>query len=414
MQSLLILGRQPELGLAEIESLYGADKLQPLNHQAVIVDIDPCRLAFDRLGGSLKFCKVLTTLDTTNWSEIEQFLIKVSPEQAKAIPEGKMTLGLSLYNFSLVSKDIMATGLKLKRAISKSGRTVRFVPNKEPSLNTAQVIHNNLLKANGWELILVKANHKTVIAQSVKVQNINAYARRDQARPSRDAKVGMLPPKLAQIMVNLSVGQIPEDKLESICDIPEDHTTPPPDLGQVVLDPFCGSGVILQEARLMGYGVYGTDIDRRMVSYSKDNLSWLDKHFKTSQSAIALEMADATEHKWSKAFDFVASETYLGPAYSSPPGLSQLESTIDNCSGIIKKFLNNIHSQIKPGSRLCLALPAWQIKPNQFKRLPLIDQISALGYNHLSFEHAGQTLIYARPSQIVARELIVITRKSLS
>jgi predicted HAD superfamily phosphohydrolase YqeG len=69
MQSLLILGRQPELGLAELESLYGADKLSPLGSQAVIVDVDPCLLAYDRLGGSTRFCKILTTLETNSWEE---------------------------------------------------------------------------------------------------------------------------------------------------------------------------------------------------------------------------------------------------------------------------------------------------------------------------------------------------------
>src|SRR5487761_1448924 len=108
MQSLLILGRQPDLGLAELESLYGADKLIPLNKHAVIVDIDPCLLAFDRLGGSIKFCKVLTELNTNNWPEIETFLCKVSPEQSKQMPAGKMQLGLSLYGFNLSPSAIIA------------------------------------------------------------------------------------------------------------------------------------------------------------------------------------------------------------------------------------------------------------------------------------------------------------------
>jgi hypothetical protein len=44
------------------------------------------------------------------------------------------------------------------------------------------------------------------------VQDIDAYAERDFERPMRDAFVGMLPPKLAQIMLNLAVG---EEFLES-------------------------------------------------------------------------------------------------------------------------------------------------------------------------------------------------------
>ncbi len=106
MQSLMILGRQPELGLAELESLYGAGKIRPVGDKAAVVDVDPCLLAFDRLGGSVKFCKILTELDTTDWKAIEKFLVEVSPGHSQKMPEGKMRLGLS------------AIGLKVSAAAS--------------------------------------------------------------------------------------------------------------------------------------------------------------------------------------------------------------------------------------------------------------------------------------------------------
>ena len=62
MESLLVLGRQPALGLAELESLYGADAVKAAGAQAAIVSVDPCLLAFDRLGGS---SKVLQSIDDT-------------------------------------------------------------------------------------------------------------------------------------------------------------------------------------------------------------------------------------------------------------------------------------------------------------------------------------------------------------
>jgi len=74
--------------------------------------------------------------------------------------------------------------------------------------------------------------------------------------------------------------------------------------------------------------------------------------------------------------------------------------------------LQNLHGQLKPGTRLCLAVPAWQTRPDQFKYLPLIDQIDDLGYNRVSFEHIrDEDLLYYRSDQIVARQLLVITRK---
>jgi len=412
MQSLLILGRQPALGLVELESLYGADKLRPIGDKAVVVDVDPCLLAFDRLGGSVKFCKILTTLETTNWHQIEKFLLQVSPGHSEAMPAGKMQLGLSVISLDVGLKQLEHTALNLKKVIKKTGRNVRAIPNKSLELNSAQVLHNNLTGPTGWELNFIKNGSQTIVAQTVKVQDIESYAQRDRGRPKRDAKVGMLPPKLAQIIINLAAGRLPEDKLESICDIPADQEIPLTLLNQSVLDPFCGTGVILQEAALMGYYPYGTDLDQRMVDYSEENLSWLIMGNSRLHSIdFRLFPGDATTAQW-KEFDFVASETYLGRPFTSPPSSEILAQTVAECNLIIKKFMQNIAGQIKSGTRLCLAVPAWQTKPGQFKHLPLIDQIGDLGYNQVSFEHVGDDqLIYYRSDQITTRQLIVITRK---
>jgi len=412
MQSLLILGRQPELGLAELESLYGADKLRAVGDHAAVVDIDPCLLAFDRLGGSIKFCKVLTTLDTTNWRDVEAFLRKVGPGHAATMPEGKMRLGFSTLGMGVSIKQMEASGLSLKKAIRAAGRSARLVPNKTHELNSAQVIHNQLTGPTGWELVFVRDGQQTIIAQTVKVQDIEAYTTRDRGRPKRDAKVGMLPPKLAQIIINLAVGQLTEDKLSSICDIPAGAEIPRPQLGQTILDPFCGTGVILQEATLMGYDIYGTDLEPRMVDYSKANLDWLQQRYNLAESTGHLDVGDATEHKWTKSTDFVAAETYLGRPFTSYPSSEILAQTATDCNLIIKRFLKNLQTQLASGTRICLAIPAWQTRPNEFKNLPLIDQIDDLGYNQVSFEHTGvDKLIYYRSDQIVARRLIVLIRK---
>lgn len=412
MQSLLILGRQAELGLAELESLYGAAAVRRAGTQAAIVDIDPCLLAFKRLGGSIKFAKVLGTLNTTTWKVVEKFLVDQAPDKARMVPEGKLHLGLSLYGFSESLRRIEATGLTLKKAIRATGRSVRLVPNKETELNSAQVIHNKLTGTNGWELLFVRDGNKTIIAQTVMVQDIEDYTKRDRERPARDAKVGMLPPKLAQIIINLASGPLPEQQLQNICDIPADQPVPFNILEQRVLDPFCGTGVLLQEATLMGYRTIGTDLEPRMISYTRKNLDWLQAQYDVPELDAELAIGDATNHTWATRPDIVACETYLGRPFTSVPTGEILSQTISECNLIIRKFLQNIHGQLESGSRLCLAVPAWSVAGQKQKTLPLIDQIEELGYNGVSFEHIGpDPLVYHRPDQIVARQLLVLTRK---
>ena len=62
MSTICLLGRQPAIGLAELESLYGATAVTPLDHHAALVEAD---VDFARLGGSIKAAQYLTTLETT-------------------------------------------------------------------------------------------------------------------------------------------------------------------------------------------------------------------------------------------------------------------------------------------------------------------------------------------------------------
>jgi SAM-dependent methyltransferase len=228
----------------------------------------------------------------------------------------------------------------------------------------------------------------------------------------------MLPPKLAQIIINLAVGPAEFAKVSpklsgDICLAPEDNTKMRAGRARTrLLDPFCGTGVILQEARLMGYDAYGTDLEPRMIDYTRTNLEWLTAKYQLPATDHQSEAADATNHHWKPQPDVIATETYLGRPFTAPPSTEVLGQTVSDCNLILKKFLQNIHGQLAPGTRLCLAIPAWQIKPGQFRHLPLIDQISDIGYNRVRFDRVrDEDLLYFRSDQIVARELLVTTRK---
>ncbi len=406
MKSLLILGRQPALGLAELESLFGAANLRPVGSEAALLAIDAAEVPFARLGGSVKLAKVLTTLDTTNWKDIAAYLAKTIPDHLQHVPEGKLRLGLSTYGLRVRPQEINATGLSLKKIIKAEGRSVRVIPNKTTALNSAQVLHNQLTGPTGWELVLVRHGNKTILAQTVAEQDIEAYAKRDQNRPARDAKVGMLPPKLAQVLVNLAVGKIEEREVRS-----EERA---------ILDPFCGTGVLLQEAMLIGYQAYGTDIEPRMIDYSRKNLAWLsDQYPKRRHPSPELEVGDATTHTWSSLFTSyhlpttvsVACETYLGKPLTSLPPRHVLDPIMAECDDIHEKFLRNIGDQIKPGTRLCLAVPAWRTKSG-FLHLKTLAKLDELGYTRQKFVHArNEELVYHRPDQTVARELVVLEKQ---
>lgn len=403
--SIAVLGRQPAIGLAELEALFGADAVQRVGAEAASIDLPADQIDFKRLGGTMKLAKLLTILDFTDWQKIEDYLAEELPKHTCCITEGKFTLGLSLYGFKINPKRVNATGLSLKKVIKATDRPVRIVPNKSLELSSAQVLHNKLFTSHNWELLLIRDEGKTYLAQTTNVQDIEAYAARDQARPARDAKVGMLPPKLAQTLINLAVGKLESNEQQAM----NNEVT--------VLDPFCGTGVVLQEALLMGYDVIGTDLDQRMVEYSQINLKWLQEKWNLEDTAWEAEAGDATDHQWpelsalsSQHSAYVACETYLGRPFSSAPNHATLQKVMQDVDTIHEKFLKNVAQQTQKGFRMCIAIPAWRVG-RSFKHLKVLDSLGGIGYTRVSFAHArDEDLIYHRESQFVGRELVVLER----
>lgn len=384
---LCILGRQPALCLAELEAIVGSQNIQQFGNTALVNDVGhPLQQEF--LGGTIKIADVLAEVADTSSDTIFTATRNWLEAAANALPEGKIVIGVSTYGLRLQPVRIQQFALSLKKIAKNAGRSARVVPNKSSELNAAQVLHNHLTDPKNIEIVLASNGKKTVIARTLSVQNIDEYSDRDYGRPLRSAKVGMLPPKLAQMMLNLA------------------HVTS----GMTVLDPFCGTGVVLQEAALRGCNVYGTDISEQMVRYTRDNLVWIaqKQHLEFEKF---YQTADATQHAWRQPIDAVICETYLGKPLSVLPQPRHLEEIRQECNQIATGFLQNLANQLKSGTRCTIALPAWATKKG-FIHLPVVDQLEELGYNWDSFVHASDAeLIYHRSDQVVARELLVLIRK---
>lgn len=376
-----MLGRQPEISLAELISLYGV-QAQPFGQAAAL--IETADIDIDRLGGTTKLATVIRSLDTTRWPDIQRALAEIPPPPV----ETKLNLGLSFYGLGLSGRQALAAGLELKQAWKP--QAVRIVPpktvGKDTVISTAQALHNHLTASNGLELIVATDGQKTILAQTEQIQDIEAYGQRDFGRPARSAKVGMLPPKLAQILLNLA------------------H----PEAGATVFDPFCGTGVILQEALLSGYSVLGSDLTNDMVQYSKTNLDWLNQNH-SGLPPFQLLQADAKQVRLPGAVGAVVSEGFLGQPLESEPSPSQLRQLKTELSDLTLAWLKNLYPQLASGTPVCFTLPAWR-QGQRFQTLNILDQIRDIGYTSKQFARPVGDLIYHRHDQIVGREIITLTK----
>lgn len=386
MRYLALLGRQPAISMAELERVF--DSARWFSNDSAVVEGDS--LNIQRLGGTIKAGQVIMELSSPEWSRLSTQIVHAYYDKWSSFG-GKITLGISVYGFSLSPRDIQRTGYILKSQLKSKGTSLRLIPNEQNALSTATSHHNKLgLSLNKVELLIVKGHGgKVIVAESTGSQNITALANRDQARPARDAFVGMLSPKLAQIMLNLA-------------------TKKP---GAAILDPFCGTGVVLQEALLMDYTVYGSDLSPKMIDYTNQNLDWLKKNHNGTVKAV--READAMKFQWSEAstLDAVVCESYLGQPFSAPPSPKKLEEVLATCDNIIAQFLKNIGNQIIPGTQLCVAVPCWRGANDWFTHIPVIKRLDALGYKQIEFKNINaKDLVYFRPEQVVARELLVLEK----
>lgn len=383
-----ILGRQPELGYAELAALFPTTSL--FSDDVALVDTD--RFDIQKIGGTQKAGRVVKEFSHNNWAAISRTLVDTYTKEWST-SEQKVTFGISVYGApDMRASDINRTALQLKQKVKKAGVSVRQISNTTPHLNTAVSHHNKLgLHPRKIELLVILGKNRALLAESIGAQNITALARRDQERPKRDAFVGMLPPKLALMMVNMGLGNEPA------------HTSQ-------LLDPFCGTGVVLQEAYLRGSTVHGSDINPKMVDFTTKNLEWLTQTHSSRYGNIGtIELGDATKHTWSTAepITAVVCETYLGQPFSATPSPVKLREVRGNCNHIISQFLRNISSQIPKGTRLCVAVPAWRdLKTGVITRLPLVHELERFNFVQTN----TRALLYYREDQVVARDILMLTK----
>ena len=244
-------------------------------------------------------------------------------------------------------------------------------------------------------MVIVSSGKKLYFAQTVAHQDADAYTLRDYGKPKPDSRSGMLPPKLAQIMINLSQ--------------PKPNTT--------IYDPFCGSGIVLQEAIFMKLKFFGSDISEKAIVQTRENLKWLIKKFNLEvhdyRALIQknIFIADATYYKLSEPVDCIVTEPYLGPAHHQIPSEDFAKQIIENLTPLYQKFLQNTNHNLKKNGKLVFVAPV--IKTNTRKisleLSTLLDGELSKAYNVIEFEKTE--LIYEQPNQKVLRRIIILEKK---
>ena len=391
-----VLGRDHVLSVAELFALFARKNIEAKtvthDRDILIVELDSDvknAINLDELGGTIKIFEVLATY--SNFADIKPELIKIIPEN----PEKRINFGVSGYG-RLNKKVILNLGYEIKEEIVSRDLSARFVTGKSIDLSSV-IVHENKLIERGFEAIIYFDGKNYTIGRTLAVQNYKAYSKRDFGRPQRDDRNGMLPPKLAQIMINLA-------------EAPLDGT---------VYDPFCGSGTILQEAILLGYkNVYGSDLGIRNIEDTKANLEWLSRITNYQLPVDNVFVSDVLTPTKNIQADAIVGEGFLGDPFRRDK--NQAIKDAEELSTFYVQALTNLAKQLKDGGRIVLAIPFFVVKNNEFVYLPILEKISETGLTLIKPD-LGKTesklfgrsnLTYSRADQFVGREILILEKQA--
>ena len=343
-----------------------------------------------RLGGIIKIGKVVSIIKSGNNAGLLRDIFEIAEKKLASTTGGKFNFGFSSYGKRYFNKKDY--GLKLKKHFQSQKISSRFVVSQENTLSSVVVSENKLLK-RGVEIVLAGDGDNIIIGETLAVQPFKDLSLRDYGRPVRDDLSGMLPPKLAQIMLNFT-GPI------------NDNVT--------VLDPFCGSGTVLTEALLMGAGqIIGSDISQAAIEASHKNLSWVGEIYKTGSANCRLFTASVEKLSAfikSDSVDAIVTEPYLGPQR----GRISFQAVIKDLESLYSTAIGEFYKIIKTGKRVVMVWPLYYgerpISPNYtgFKIISVVpDELKASPFIKISERN---TLVYGRPGQKVYREIVVLMK----
>lgn len=385
------LGRKKDLCFAELITILGKDKLVERNLDTAIFDlkIPNYQGLQDKLGGTVKIVKLWNKipLEDSRADKLEKH-IKPHLEEIFTDHKGKINFAVSTLSFNNPKEINIKQILNFSKLILKSlGLNSRFV-NKNFENTKPSTIYAAHVLEKGIDINIIKGNEDIFIGETVAIQNIDNYSKRDYDKPWRDARVGMLPPKVAQIMINLAGANT-----------------------KAIFDPFCGTGTTLLEGALMGKDVVGSDIDQRMIDYSEGNMRWAEQEFQT-KNVYRVFTKDArflTKEDLPEKVEAIVTEGYLGEPVSRLPALEIRQKVFRELANLHLNWLTAIHRITPKNCKVVMCVAGFRKNNDkyhpEYEFLPRFNElVEETGYRVVT------SYIYDRPDQIVVREIKVLEK----
>jgi tRNA G10 N-methylase Trm11 len=374
------LGRIEDLCLAELKSVLGEENfVDSLSGMAIFkIEIKDPQDLQDRLGGTIKIIEIVSECSKDEVKDsIEKMMLDHFVDH-----QGKLPFAINLFGKK------SAKNININNLLNFSKKFLTSYHHRPEKINRGTdnpkpgAIYQGKAIKKGIDINIIETESNFYIGKSISIQNIAAYSLRDYKKPKRDAKTGMTPPKLCQIMINLAGPT------------------------KTIYDPFCGTGSYLMEGIIMGKTAIGSDIEEWLVEYSDKNLYWTSRKFNTD-SSYRLFTRDArflTKELLPEKIDAVVTEGFLGKAFDKAPTKEEKEIELRKLANLHLNWLTAIHPLLPNEGKIVMCLTAYR-GPASIEFFPKFQEIAeTAGYR------ITDSFLYQRPDQLVLREIKVLEK----
>ena len=396
------LGREFKLSIAEILTVFPFVKIVYIDEKICIIDGVKKEVILEKvsnLGGTIKVFEVQKSFLNNSkiadiWTYIKDFLLSKR--------EWKLSYGLSVFWKSPI--ELKKFLMNLKHAFREMWVNSRFINQDFKNLSSAQIIGEKLVKKE-TDISLVYSEENSFIGNTIWIQDIEAYGKRDYGKIRDMENIGMLPPKLAQMMINLS----------------RDTS-----IGSVfrIYDPFVGLGTVLIESLHMGNNsVFWSDYNPEMVISSRKNISDTAQEFSLDIIKYEIIELDANDIATSsilknQSIDAIVTEGYLGKLFNARTlDLDSIHSERKLLASMYENFFSGL-KKLHFLWTVVISFPFWEVqkKYHYFEEIYQIIEkyctIESILLPTLSFKPTKVgSLLYKRPNQIVGREIFKLRMK---
>ena len=413
---LVILGRSPDLSYAELLSFLEArgeeyDLVQK-EHDFSILKISNKDFAQDvtrSVGSILKIAQKIICIPLIK-EEMTSLEKELSQLKLLDMSDDHFNWGVSGYGDSPYLRLIWQ---KVKNQIKKEIKMVKgkgnFIwPRKAHDkpfekrfcipLMPDDIIKKRLID-QGFEINITLSNNLCCLWRTIGVLPLHDFNERDFKRPHQ-RPIYSISPALARTMINLSKAR----------------------KSDIILDPFCGVGTILQEALLSGFNVKGLDINSTCINQTVDNLYWtsqkydLDYSKKNLEKDVQIGDARSIEKIFPKrSIHAIVSEPDLGPPLRIFPSKDKANRILTQTENLYTQFITSAKKVLLNEGKMVLTFPIIRIQEGGFLRLLNLKKI----VGHAGFFVSGGPYqirpdgddLHRSRKRIIEREIYVLNKR---